>query len=202
MWGIRKTEMLLLGEASLCYGRQPVWQTSAGGRSLVNRDELRQRFQEAAYTLRRLPMPRHGLPAGFRVTWPDIAFEWLSYSSPSRAPRIPPTPHEITRLDEVLGWISAWLTREQRQIIWARGRGWTWRQIEALDEMERDGRGRQGPRLRCILGDAEARILAELNGTPHRMRIDAKGHRRLAGERKGLGASDPQPEPVRLSGGL
>ena len=133
-------------------------------------------------------MPRHGLPAGFKVTWPDIAWEWLSYSSPSKAPRIPPTPHEIDRLDEALGWLH-WLSREQRLICWARGRGWTWRQIEAIDEMERDGHGRQGPRLKCILDDAEARILAELNGTPHRMRIDAEGRRMAAVERRGVSAS-------------
>jgi hypothetical protein len=132
-----------------------------------------------------MPMPRHGLPAGFKTHWPDIAWEWMSYSSPTKAPRKPTTPHEIDRLDEALSWLH-WLSREQRLILWARARGWTWRQIEALDELERDGRGRQGPRLRCILGDAEARILAELNGTPHRMRIDAEGYRKLSGERKGV----------------
>jgi hypothetical protein len=154
----------------------------------VERDELRQRFQEAAYTLRRLPMPRHGLPAAFQANWPDIAYTWLSYPAPTRAPRIPPNPREISRLDEALGWLH-WLSREQQLILWARARGWTWRQVEAIDEMERDGHGRQEPRLRCILGDAEARILAELNGTPHRMRIDAEGRRKPAGEWKGVLAS-------------
>lgn len=141
------------------------------GRSYVlTRDELRQRFREAAYTLRRLPMPRHGLPASFKVSWPDIAYEWMAYGwTPARAPRIPPSPVEIDRLDEVLGWVTQWLDRQQRVIIWARATGWTWRQVEAMDEMERDGHGRNEQRLRCILGDAEARILAELNGTPRRM---------------------------------
>ena len=152
----------------------------------MDRDELRQRCREAAYTLRRLPMPRNGLPACFKTSWPDVAYEWLAYGwTPARAPRIPPSPHEISRLDEVLGWLH-WLTRQQRVILWARARGWTWRQVEAIDEMERDGRGRNEYRLRCILGDAEARILAELNGTPRRMRIDAEGYRRPAGERKGF----------------
>lgn len=132
-------------------------------------DELRQRCREAAYTLRRLPMPKNGLPADFKVSWPDIAYEWLAYGwNPMRAPRIPPSPREISRLDEVLGWLH-WLTREQRVILWARARGWTWRQIEALDEMEQDGHGRRERCLRAILGDAEARILAELNGTPRRL---------------------------------
>jgi hypothetical protein len=121
----------------------------------VNRDELRQRFREAAATLRRLPMPKNGLPAGFRTTWPDIAYEWLAYATPTKAPRIPPSPAEITRLDQALGWLH--LPRGQRVILWARARGWTWRQVEAIDEMERDGHGRQEQWLRTILGDAEAR---------------------------------------------
>jgi hypothetical protein len=141
------------------------------GRSQVlNRDELRQRCREAAYTLRRLPMPRHGLPADFRAHWPDVAYEWLAYGwTPARAPRIPPSPQEISRLDEVLGWCLRWLSREQRVILWARATGWTWRQVSAMDEYERDGHGRQEQRLRRILDDAEARILAELNGTPRRL---------------------------------
>ena len=135
----------------------------------MNRAELRQRFREAAYTLRRLPMPRHGLPASFKVSWPDIAYEWLAYGwTPARAPRIPPSPGEIDRLDEVLGWMHL-LDRQQRVILWARSTGWTWKQVCAMDEYERDGHGRNEQRLRCILGDAEARILAELNGTPRRM---------------------------------
>jgi hypothetical protein len=131
-------------------------------------DELRDRMREAAYTLRRLPLPKHGLPASFKVTWPDVAYEWLAYGwNPARAPRIPPTPLEIDRLDEALNWMHA-LTREQRMIVFARAMGWTWRKLEALDELERNGRGRTERHLRNILGDAEARILAELNGTPRR----------------------------------
>jgi hypothetical protein len=132
-------------------------------------DELRERMREAAYTLRRLPMPRHGQPADFRVHWPDVAYDWLAYGwVPARAPRIPPSPIEISRLDEVLGWMH-WLTRDQRLVVWARATGWTWRRIEALDELERNGRGRTERRLRSVLGDGEARILAQLNGTPRRM---------------------------------
>lgn len=120
-------------------------------------------------------MPKHGLPPNFKAAWPDIAYEWLAYGwTPARAPRIPPSPGEIDRLDEVLGWCLS-LTREQRVIAWARANAWTWRQVEQMDEYERDGHGRNEQRLRCILGDAEARILAMLNGTPRRMvvRLDA-----------------------------
>ena len=133
-------------------------------------DELRQRTKEAAYTLRRLPVPQRGLPGGFKVTWPDVvvdfwgAFGWTS----ARAPRIIPTPAEVSRLDEVLSWLHL-LTRDQRLVLWARANNWTWRRIEALDEMVRSGHGRSERWLRTILGDGEARILAKLNGTPKRM---------------------------------
>ena len=146
----------------------------------MTRDELRQRMREAAYTLRRLPMPRRGLPAGFRVAWPDVAYEWLAYGwTPARAPRTRPSPGEVTRLDEMLNLLHL-LTRDQRVVIWARAMGWTWRRIEALDEMERDGHGRTEGRLRTILGDGEARILSHLNGTPKRMVVSLDGDRRAA----------------------
>ena len=136
--------------------------------------ELRERMQEAAYTLRRLPMPKRGLPHQFKVAWPDVAYEWLAYGwTPARAPRIVPNAREITRLDECLSWLHL-LTRDQRMILWARANRWTWRKVEALDELERNGHGRTEQRLRTILGDGEARILAELNGTPRRLVVTAE----------------------------
>lgn len=136
----------------------------------MNLDELRQRMREAAHVLRRLPMPQRGLPSGFHVAWPDVVQDfWGAYGwSPTRAPRTIPLPSEISRLDEVLRWLHL-LTRDQRLVLWARAQGWTWRRIEELDDMERDGHGRSERWLRTILGDAEARILAEINGTPRRM---------------------------------
>jgi len=141
----------------------------------VTLEELRERMREAAYTLQRLPMPKNGMPASFKVTWPDVAYEWLAYGwYPTRAPRIVPSAREISRLDECLNWLHL-LTRDQRMILWARAnKGWTWRKIEALDELERDGHGRTEQRLRTILGDGEARILAELNGTPRRLVVTAE----------------------------
>lgn len=141
----------------------------------MTRDELRQRMREAAYTLKRLPMPKSGLPASFRVAWPDVAYEWLAYGwTPARAPRTKPSPSEISRLDEMLNLLHL-LTRDQRMILWARAMGWTWQKIEALDEMERDGHGRTEGWLRTILGDAEARILSDLNGTQRRMVLSPDG---------------------------
>lgn len=162
-------------QSAVCYRK-------VAGSQIVpwNLPEIRQRLAEAATTIRRLPMPKGGRPASFQVSWPDVAYDWLAYGwYPSRTPRIPPTPLEISRLDEALGWLHL-LTRDQRLILWARANNWGWRKLEQLDELERDGRGRREGQLRNIMHDAEARILAHLNGTPQRaiLTIPERAHAR------------------------
>jgi hypothetical protein len=143
-----------------------------------DQEALRHRLREAAHTIQRLPMPRYGKPAQHKVAWPDVVYDWLAYGwLAARAPRIPPTAAEITRCDETLAWLFL-LSRDQRLILWARSqpRPWAWRKLEALDELEHHGRGRGSHQLRRIMHDAEARILAHLNGTPGRLRVDASGY--------------------------
>jgi hypothetical protein len=114
-------------------------------------------------------MPKGGRPASWGSNWPDVVNDWMAYGwTPAFLPRTQPTAAQISRMDVVLEWLHL-LTRDQRKVIWARANGWTWRMIMALDDDERDGHGRQERALRTILGDAEARILSHLNGTPKRM---------------------------------
>jgi hypothetical protein len=130
---------------------------------------LRERLAEAAHTLRRLPWPKYARPKPQGTAWPDVVYDWLAYGwLPARAGRIPPTPYEITRMDEMLPMLH-WLTRDQRLIVWCRANHWGWRRIEALDELERNGKGRTSGHLRNIMHDGEQRILSRLNGTPGRM---------------------------------
>jgi hypothetical protein len=143
-----------------------------------DQNSVRNRLREAAYTIQRLPMPKNGRPPEHRVAWPDVVYDWLAYGwQDARAPRIPPTPAEISRCDEVLGWLFL-LTRDQRLVLWARAQPhpFAWRKLEALDELERHGRGRQAAQLRRIMHDGEHRILAHLNGTPARLRVDSGGY--------------------------
>ena len=137
-------------------------------------EDIRQRLQEAAWVLRRMPMPRHGKPAGLRTAWPDVVQEWTAYGwSLARSPRAVPTPEEITRLDAALAWL--WLVSEdQRWLLWARANRWTWRRCMELDELRRAGHGRTERWLRQVAGDGEARILSHLNGTPPRLRLAAR----------------------------
>jgi hypothetical protein len=123
-------------------------------------------------------MPKNGRPPEHRVAWPDVVHDWLAYGwHDARAPRIPPTPQEITRCDEVLSWLFL-LTRDQRLICWARSqpRPFAWRKLEALDELERHGRGRGAAQLRRIMHDGEWRIIHHLSGTPARLRVDSGGY--------------------------
>jgi len=139
-------------------------------------DDIRERLRTAARTIQRLPLPRHGKPATMHAGWPEVVQDWLAYGwQDARAPRIVPSAAQISQLDETLGWLH-WLTRDQRMILWARAQGWTWRQIESLDDHTRAGgkRGRREQTLRGVCSDAEARILSRLNGTPGRMVLHAE----------------------------
>jgi Domain of unknown function (DUF6362) len=144
-------------------------------RVLMSPEQLRDRFLDAADTLRRLPKPKEFKGSSLQSPWPDTIKEWLAYaSSETHVKRAAPSPEAITRLDEVLGWLHE-LTPDQRMIIWARAEGITWRRIEFLDRQVRRGRGRQDRQLRNIRDDGEARILSRINGTPSRMRLNLAG---------------------------
>jgi hypothetical protein len=132
---------------------------------------LQDRLADAASCLRRLPLPKHGKPNGFGESWPDVVYDWLAYGwTPPRLGRIIPSPSEISQMDEMLVLLHL-LSRDQRVVVWARANHWTWRRIEALDELENHGKGRTERTLRGIMHDGHHRILAHLNGTPGRMRL-------------------------------
>jgi hypothetical protein len=123
-------------------------------------EDIRYRLTEAADTLRSMPVPHRGFPAGYKTGWPDVVYEWTAYGyTPATARRSPPTAIQIDKLDETLGWLH-WLERDQRMILWARAHGWTWRQIEELDKPKH----RQERQLRTISHDGERRIMHTLNG--------------------------------------
>lgn len=85
------------------------------------------RFEEAAFTLRRLPDTR--VP-GYFNTWPPIvrsvyeAFGW----DRARMPRIAPTPQAISRMEETFTWL-VWLEPDDARIVWLRAEGVPWKPI-------------------------------------------------------------------------
>ncbi len=116
-------------------------------------EDTKRRLVEAADALRRLSM--NGIkPARLRTQWPDVvhrveeAYGWTGERL--RPPR--PSPAEITRMDEAIGWLLC-LDADQRKVAWARSMGLSWRRIEDID-------GRSMRTLQNIHATALERILA------------------------------------------
>lgn len=94
--------------------------------------DVDRRLREAARTLQAMPMDR---PRGYRVMWPDVpkdaqtAYGYYGdplnlYRRERQMPdiRVIPSPAEIDRMDEVLGWL-AWLPKDEGMIVEAVARG-------------------------------------------------------------------------------
>jgi len=84
-------------------------------------------LERAADTLKRLPMPRNGMPAREHSSWPLVPTgpENACDHASSHAPRIPPRPRAISELDRVLPWLGT-LDGSERRIVWARAAGLSW----------------------------------------------------------------------------
>lgn len=81
------------------------------------RDRVRAHLVEAFHTLRRLPLPANGRPAGLSSAWPEVVRQIGAYggavtkarnrpgdSRPGHSRSAPP-PAAIDRMDLVLGWL-------------------------------------------------------------------------------------------------
>ena len=85
------------------------------------------RFEEAAFTLRRLPDTR--VP-GYFNTWPAVvqsAFEAFGWERASM-PRIAPSPGAISRMEETFTWLT-WLEPDDARIVWLRAENVPWKPI-------------------------------------------------------------------------
>ena len=83
-------------------------------------------LERAADTLKRLPMPRNGMPARERSSWPAIPDD--PNETCSRDPQShvnPPRARAISELDQVLPWLRT-LSGADRRIVWARAIGLSW----------------------------------------------------------------------------
>ena len=95
--------------------------------TLTPRD-IEDRFEEAAYTLRRLP--EKDRPRGYGGSWPSVVQEAKhAYGYTPEAPiRVIPRAAAITRMEDCIGWL-AWLDPEDARIVWLRAEGVRWRQV-------------------------------------------------------------------------
>jgi hypothetical protein len=95
--------------------------------TLTPRD-IEDRFEEAAYVLRRLP--EKDRPRGYRSSWPPIVQEAKhAYGYTPEAPmRVIPSAAAITRMEECLDWLLL-VDPEDARIVWLRAEGARWRQV-------------------------------------------------------------------------
>lgn len=136
----------------------------------MNRAEIIERLEEAARTLKRVPNPPNSAPAGYRGYWPEIVRQWHDawtatmgrledsewHDDVADEPELTPpkpTPSEISRMDEALGWLmlidgedkwrgvrdSEETAADRRLIVWLKATGISWRRLSKIDKK---GRGR------------------------------------------------------------
>lgn len=89
--------------------------------------DIAEHFEEAIYTLKRLPKPKL---QGYHNLWPPIAYTlWELLAQEKRPFRLgPPLPDAIDRLEQTFEWIG-WLEPEERKIVWLRAARVPWRGI-------------------------------------------------------------------------
>jgi hypothetical protein len=85
-------------------------------------------FEEAAYTLRRLPETDR--PRGYGSSWPPVVQEAkLAYGYTPEAPmRVIPSAAAISRMEECFDWLML-VNPEDARIVWLRADGMRWRQV-------------------------------------------------------------------------
>lgn len=89
--------------------------------------EVADRFEEAIYTMRRLPPVRM---QGYRTVWPSVVYTEAEIMQQAKLPmRLgPPSAAAIDRLEEVFTWVS-WLSVDVRKLVWMRAANMPWRVI-------------------------------------------------------------------------
>jgi hypothetical protein len=88
---------------------------------------VKQRFEEASQTLRRLP---NEIKLGHHTSrWPNIVYDKSEIIRQEKIElRLCAAPDAIDRLDETLAW-GYWLSDIEIQIIWAKAERKTWKEI-------------------------------------------------------------------------
>lgn len=89
--------------------------------------DIAARFEEALYTLKRLPKAHI---MGYHTLWPPIVYTDMEILQQEKLPmRLgPPLPDAIDRMEEAFNWIF-WLEIEEREMIWLRARRMPWRVV-------------------------------------------------------------------------
>ncbi len=89
--------------------------------------DIAARFEEALYTLKRLPKP---FVMGYHTLWPTVVYTALEImqQEKKRFRLGPPLPKAIDRMEDVFTWV-AWLEEDDRHLVWMRAARMPWRMI-------------------------------------------------------------------------
>ncbi|MBF0602158.1 MAG: hypothetical protein HQL07_00525 [Nitrospirae bacterium] len=116
------------------------------------------RMEEAASTLRRLPMA--GVkPREYGNSWPSVIHDAKeAYGWNDAVVRIgQPSAEAITRMDEVMEWLR-WLNQEQVKLVWLRATRIPWKLIEVRFAYDRSTAWRKwNIALNCIASRLKSR---------------------------------------------
>lgn len=89
--------------------------------------DVADRFEEAVFTLRRLPPVR---VQGYFSAWPPIVRTVAEQLAEDKLPtRLgPPSADAISRMEQTFEWIC-WVEEDERKLIWLRARKVRWKRI-------------------------------------------------------------------------
>lgn len=91
-------------------------------------DEIEERLEEAALTLKRMPV-QDG-PKGYGSSWPDVVrSRFTAYGFEEARMRVIPSAQEIQRMEDAIDWLRLLDDPDDRHIVWMRAEQHRWRAI-------------------------------------------------------------------------
>ena len=137
-------------------GSEPKYAVSGRWEAAFTEEHVRAYLAEAMDTLRRLRMPRHGMPPRLQSGMPEpIRAYWEAYGQdPGVRPKLAaPSPAAISRMDRVLPWLFWVEGKRLRSAVCLRALGLSWRRIAAIigDVSHETVRGWEVAAIRTIM---------------------------------------------------
>lgn len=90
-------------------------------------EQLGKRYREAWIISRRVPS---GLQLGYSASWPEFnPNRWEVYHAEGvKAKPTPVSADAVDRMVECMRWLR-WLSEDERELVWMRASGMSWREI-------------------------------------------------------------------------